>query len=198
MPGHCRQFSSIDSYIKSHRSWVCILSFRDHHCSHHDNPDGERPLLLASSVSHQSLGRLLLDLLCVCVRGPHRVCLRSLQRRLQAQGESQGEGKQAHLRGEELVLIIMVSMSQTTMFSFQEGVLLIMSMSFNKDRDWTCSISADNHPSCWPSAGQQISIEGNEKIDDSPAGSHCDSDLTVSSFCFWWCTYTISNSIFFL
>lgn len=75
--------------------------FRDHHRSDYDHADGERPLFPPPSLGHQGAGCLLLDLLRVCVRCAHRVRLRTLQRRLQAQGKGQSEGQQAELRGEE-------------------------------------------------------------------------------------------------
>lgn len=81
-----------------------IPSYRYYDCPHHDYADGERPLFPASSFGHQGLGCLLLDLLRVCVRGPHRVCLCSLQRRLSTQRKGQSEGKQAELWGEENIL----------------------------------------------------------------------------------------------
>lgn len=76
---------------------MIILSHRYHHRPHHDHTDGQRPLLSASSLGHQSSGCLLLDLLCVCVCRAHRVRLRPLQRRLQTQREGQGESQQVQL-----------------------------------------------------------------------------------------------------
>lgn len=101
---------------------------RDHNCSHHDHTDGECPVIPATSISHQGFGRVLLDLLCVCFCGAHRVRLRSLQCWLPTQREGQGEGQQAQLWG-EAIIPIMYSHQQTTMPGCR-GVLWVMSRPF--------------------------------------------------------------------
>nr|XP_042113321.1 gamma-aminobutyric acid receptor subunit delta isoform X3 [Ovis aries] len=52
---------------------------RHHHSADHDHADGQRALLPPTGVGHQGVGRVLLDLLCLCVRRPGGVCLCPLQ-----------------------------------------------------------------------------------------------------------------------
>lgn len=62
------------------------------------------------------------------------------------------------------------------------GCLRVMSMSLKHRSGRVVSLSADKHPTHWPSKRQRISVEQNGKTDDFPTEISSDSHLPVSFF----------------
>ncbi|XP_029434728.1 gamma-aminobutyric acid receptor subunit delta isoform X4 [Rhinatrema bivittatum] len=79
-------------------SCACQSVTRYHNSSDHDDTNGQRPLLPPPSLCNQGPGRLLLDLLRLCLCRAGRICLCALQCRLPEKAESQGEGQQTERR----------------------------------------------------------------------------------------------------
>lgn len=76
------------------------LHCRYNYCSYYDYTDGQCPIVASTSICHQGARCLLLDLLCVCLRCPGRICICTFQRWLHEKAKEQDKGEKAECRGQ--------------------------------------------------------------------------------------------------